>query len=396
MKTGKRVFITGATGILGNWVVAEALAGGYRPMVLMRDASEAHARERLEQALRLAGSAAPVEAVEIVRGDVRHRNFGMTRSAFEHLRTRIDLVIHGAASVSFDPKQDENTWLTNVLGVTHVVDLVADTGIPLYHVSTAYVAGNRLDLVREEELDAGQHFKNAYERSKFESEYLLRAAFRDHTIKGAILRPSIIVGAVHEGRIAQFFNFYGFMRLVDCVMSGRVRHNGRFKIALEPHCTKNLIPVDWAARAIWRIIEHEGPSGLNYHLTHPSPVPQGVLIDWANRHLREHGVYMEAGVVEGHGSNSLERLAQLSLRHYGSYLEQEPRFDRTNTDRALEGILPFPEMGMEFFDALYRFARAHDWSHPVLIEERPPAPGHGRAACTGEAWVTAELAGAPV
>jgi hypothetical protein len=39
----------------------------------------------------------------------------------------------------------------------------------------------------------------------------------------------------------------------------------------------------------------------------------------------------------------------------------EPVFDRTNTDRALGGALPFPEVSPEYFVRLLETARAQRW-----------------------------------
>lgn len=365
----QRVFITGATGILGSWVVADALRQGHRPTVLMRDASEEAARQRLDCVLSVAGLKHAAHEVQLYRGDVSRPSFGLSLAEVDRIRENTDLFIHCAASVSFDPNKEQDTWQTNVQGTVHVLDILADTDIPLYHVSTAYVAGKNQGLWRETDLHADQDFNNSYERSKYETEAMVQGAFASGKYRGAIFRPAIIVGATAGGRIAQFLNFYGFMRLIEAAADQRLHPGGPIRLPLDPACTKNLVPVDWTAAALWRIINHDGPSGQVYNLTHPAPLSLGALMDWSNKKLSGFGAAFEGSEALGEGT-LLERMAQMQLRHYNPYLKHEPQFDRTNTDRALGGSLPFPEMDEGFFDMLFHFARSQGWKNIFAQRKR--------------------------
>lgn len=138
---GKRVLLTGATGFLGSGLLERLLfdVGVERVDVVIRGRAE----ERLQWLLR--GSA-----------------FGSGRSrlgdgAFEDLVSSklkaipadiaegppavaddIDLVIHSAATVSFDPPINE-AFSVNLLGTTNLYEEARPR--PFLHVSTAYVAG---------------------------------------------------------------------------------------------------------------------------------------------------------------------------------------------------------------------------------------------------------------
>ena len=355
------VLITGATGILGGWVLRDAREKGYRVSALMRDPGMPEARRRLQRVVKLVCGDTDLSGIRIVLGDVSEPRLGLSPEDFEALRQRTGLAIHCAASVSFEPRQEEMIRRTNIDGVRHMLDFVAGTDIPLYHVSTAYVSGSRSGICRETELDMNQTFNNAYEQSKFESEHLIREAFTSGAARGAIFRPSIIVGASCSGKIAQFLNFYGFLKVMDAARSGRLLKDGYFRVALHPGCTKNLVPVDWAAAALWRIIEHDGPCGKTYHLTHPEPVLQQSLLEWANTRLNGHEVQVKFVKEITQDHSTLERMAKVCLRHYEPYLTTEPYFDRTNTDRALNGSLPFPATDHAFFDMLYDYARENEW-----------------------------------
>src|SRR5262249_59131655 len=101
-------------------------------------------------------------------------------------------------------------------GTANVLTLVrqrAPVPIPLLHLSTAYVCGERTGLVAEGELDVGQRFANGYESSKAEAEHLVRAAQKQGGIS-AVARPSIVVGRYRDGAIGQFTHIYTLIRLV--------------------------------------------------------------------------------------------------------------------------------------------------------------------------------------
>jgi 2-alkyl-3-oxoalkanoate reductase len=90
----------------------------------------------------------------------------------------LDLVIHGAAATGFN--LGERVYReVNIGGTANVLALIGQRGqapIPLLHLSTSYVCGERSGPVAEGELDVGQRFANGYESSKAEAERLVRAA----------------------------------------------------------------------------------------------------------------------------------------------------------------------------------------------------------------------------
>ncbi len=73
---------------------------------------------------------------------------------------------------------DATARRVNVGGTRTVIELARDAGrlARVVHWSTAMVSGDRHGTIYEEDLDAGQHFHNAYERTKYEAEQLVRNA----------------------------------------------------------------------------------------------------------------------------------------------------------------------------------------------------------------------------
>lgn len=356
----RSILITGGTGILGSWILGLALERGFAPIVLMRDASEEQARQRLAAVLALPGFEDRLDEVQILLGDTCQRELGLSEAQREALRGKLDMIIHCAASISFNPKKDFELQAANVDGLRHMMALVEGTDIPLYHVSTAYVAGMHSGRVMEHDL-LDTACKNTYERTKREAERIFREAIEAGEIRGAIFRPSIIVGATEGGLISQFHNFYSILRMVDVIQQGQLPAGESLRLQGNPESTLNLIPVDWVAQALWTIVEREGASGQTYHLTNSTPCRQQELNEWATRTLRPAGSQMGfQSRLDGEVTRA-EQVANASLTLYRAYLQDEPVFDRTNTDRALNGTLPCPHLDADFLDMLLGYARHQQW-----------------------------------
>ncbi|GMW00296.1 MAG: hypothetical protein AMXMBFR84_14340 [Candidatus Hydrogenedentota bacterium] len=372
---GKTVLLTGATGIMGSWVLGEALAKGVRPVVIMRDENPQRAQDRIDAVLRLIGKEQYRDRVRVVKGDASRPNFGLASALVDEFRSTLDAVLHCAASTSFNPSDDSDIWATNVEGVSHVLNFVRGTDITLYHVSTAYIAGTYPGLSHEDVLDRQQEFNNTYERSKFESEGMVRRGLKNGDFQGAIFRPAIIVGATDTGKISDFMNFYGFLRMADLASTRKGTGNTIVRVEASPDVRVNLVPVDWTAKALWHIIEAEGASGHAYHLTNPNAHPVGELKDWVNTLIHDQGLRFELVDRLDDATTTLENIAHNAFRHYRCYLKQQPDFDRTNTDRALNGTLPFPEIGPDTYSVLLDYARSQRWKG-IFANSKVSANGH--------------------
>ena len=73
----------------------------------------------------------------------------------------------------------------------------------LQYVSTCYVSGDFAGDYPEDVLDAGQHFRNHYESTKFAAEMLVREAIADG-LPATIYRPGIVVGDSSTGATQKY------------------------------------------------------------------------------------------------------------------------------------------------------------------------------------------------
>ncbi len=159
--SGKRVLITGATGFLGQ-VVLERLLLDFpqTPLVLLvRGRQSQTGRARVEYLLRKPSFNAIREKVgEIALLRMVDDRAAVVEGDFSksppQLPGDLDVVIHSAATVAFDPPIDEGVE-ANLLGALNLYrGVIASGSRPnLVHVSTAYVAGVAKGVVPEATLD---------------------------------------------------------------------------------------------------------------------------------------------------------------------------------------------------------------------------------------------------
>jgi len=105
--------------------------------------------------------------VQVHSGDVSQPNCGLDAAIYQRLSATTTRVIHSAATVRFDHSLDEARRM-NVEGTRRMLDFAAGARQlrSLAYVGTAYVAGERTGLVRENELAVGQAYRNTYEQTR--------------------------------------------------------------------------------------------------------------------------------------------------------------------------------------------------------------------------------------
>jgi alcohol-forming fatty acyl-CoA reductase len=147
--SGKTMLLTGVTGFLAQ-VVFERLLADFeetRIVLLVRSQTGATSRERVEYLFRKPAFDTLRERVGEDglrrmlddRVDVVDGDFGRGQP---EVPAGIDVAMHSAATVSFDPPIDE-AFMTNLQGAMNLYRGVIGGGSTpaLVHVSTAYVAG---------------------------------------------------------------------------------------------------------------------------------------------------------------------------------------------------------------------------------------------------------------
>ncbi len=360
------ILLTGATGLLGRFLLRDLSAQGRQVAVVVRGSKTAGAEARVDDLLRdwreVAGAEVPRPVV--LQGDITSPGLGLSPSALEWVAANVDEVVHSAASLSFERREsDGEPYASNVGGTANVLELCRTAGIRrLHHVSTAYVCGLRRGRVLESELDVGQTPGNDYERSKIESEQAVRAA--DFLDVLTVYRPSIIVGDLVNGFTNTFHGFYKPLRIVQPFVESFLQaslESGSLLdvLGMSGAERKNLVPVDWVSAVMSRIILDPSLHGGTYHLTSTRPTSVGILCRVFEQMVVEMA---ERPKVAGSGRAApafdpaiLSRLFGDQMQVYRAYWRDDPEFDSSATRRAVPDLAS-PALDEATIRRLCRFA----------------------------------------
>ena len=171
--TDEHVFLTGGTGFVGQAILERLLSShpDTRITVLVRSKGSQTGAARLSNLLRKPVFSAWVESL----GEVEARaQFERRVTAHEGSLTDvgtlpddIDVVLHSASTVSFDPPIDE-AFDTNVGGAHGVYGALLASGSDphVVHISTAYVGGIRKGIAPEASLTHDVDWRAEYEAAK--------------------------------------------------------------------------------------------------------------------------------------------------------------------------------------------------------------------------------------
>jgi long-chain acyl-CoA synthetase len=340
---GGLILLTGATGFLGAQIARLLLRDtDHRLAVLVRGQDEQDARRRLQRMWsdwpETQGAVASGRA-RVLPGDLGRPGLGLEPGVYAELKQTLTHIVHAAAELKLDGELEELRRI-NVGGTARLLELAraahADHGLERYaHVSTAYVAGGRTGEVAEEELTDRYGFANAYEQTKYEGELAVREAMRELPV--SVFRPGMVVGDSRTGEIRAFNTVYVPLRLY---LSGRLR-----LVPARPELRLNLVPVDYVAGAVARLLFDARAVGLTFHLTvDPDHLPQARELlrtarSWAAEELGE--APPAARFIPLQALARLPGAAKLPVPAFLlSYFNEDRRFRRDNVERLLGPYVP--------------------------------------------------------
>jgi thioester reductase-like protein len=369
------VLLTGATGLVGMELLARFLERTDRPVLAVvrgRDAAEAEARLRRTVSSLVGDADRYADRLVAVRGDIERPALGLDDSV-DALAESVTDIVHGAASVSFELGLPESRAI-NVEGTRRMLELAAlcarRAGLRSFnYISTAYVAGDQRGPATEEDLDVGQQHRNAYERTKFEAEQLVRAHAGELPV--SIFRPSIVVGDRRTGWTQSFNVLYGPLRAFA--------QGAYAAVPARRTAPVDVVSVDYVADAIFALATAGPAAGQTYHLTAGDEVATvGELVDLAaERFGRPAPVAVPPALYRRVVSPLLLRAVDGRRRRmlrrsevYFPYFAIDAEFDDTQARAALgpSGIRPAPLPA--YFDRLVAFALRARWGQESVTRHQ--------------------------
>jgi thioester reductase-like protein len=383
------IFVTGATGYLGSYLVAGLLAGHPDPLnLLVRSKSDQEARERLWQSLQLHFAFPEFlgyinSRIHIFRGELTSDHLGLDDQNYRTLVDTTQSIIHCAASLN--RKSERQCLNVNLRGTLEVIQLARRAqnrnGLLRYsHVSTVAVAGKRQNEVVTEDsaIDWSLSDYDPYARTKKFCEHMANQLLAD--VPRTIFRPAIVMGDTKRAETTQF----------DMVQAFDVL--SRFPVLpLRPNDKIDIVPADYVSKAIVTIHQKERPTYGIYHL---SSGQGSQTYREITDSLAAAGGWRRPKFVPSFGKPFSATIDRLSRRHgaighgasllkvFWPYLDWNTVFDNS---RVVAELGEAPAKFSTYAYPLLKFSRANKFHYPARPWPSTAAPA-GKPTVAGSAY----------
>jgi len=380
-----RILLTGGTGFLGSHLAAELLRSGYRIFLLARPLKQRRADERVAKLLDWFGIAPDLRRnLRIIEGTIEKPGMGLSSKVLSDcLENKVE-VIHCASNTSFAERKRPEVEAANIDGLLNLLDFASTSRcVFFHHLSTAYAAGRKEGLCREE-LVYTDNFTNVYEETKARGERLASEHCRAAGIRLNIYRPSIVYGDSRTGRSLLFNALYYPVKTMfflknlyeadilerggrkAAMMGVRRESDGSLylPIRLEVDSAEgiNFIPVDYFVAAFVAILEDSLEGGI-FHIVNAQQKTMADLIDYTRRLFNIRGMEpCRPEDFEARPRNALEILFNDYLEAYGPYMRDKRTFAMDKARGILaKRAITCPESNFEVFSRCMNYALEVDW-----------------------------------
>jgi nucleoside-diphosphate-sugar epimerase len=281
MPLDETIFLTGFPGFIAGRLVSRLSREGARFILLTQP--EFAARARAEVARIAAETNAPASGFRLVEGDITRERLGLSAADLELAREEATMLFHLAAVYDLGVER-ELAYRVNVEGTRNVNSFARELHrLRRYHyVSTCYVAGRRIGLIREDELRHEAGFRNHYEETKYAAELEVEAL--KGTLPVTIHRPAVVCGDSRTGETAKYDGIYYLIKyLLKWPKPLSLVNIGNDEVRL------NVVPVDFVVEAMAALAADEAAIGTTVQLADPDPLTTRELFDVIARQLGGRG-----------------------------------------------------------------------------------------------------------
>ncbi len=286
IKEPQRVFLTGATGYIGAFLLHELLQQTEASIYcLVRASTPESGKQKICRNLEhYLGFLEPKLSSRIIPviGDLSQPLLGLTEQQFRKLAREIDGIYHNGAFVNLIYPYIA-LRAANVSGTQEVLRLASQIKTkPVHFISTLDVFQSsvyaQMKIIEEQDkLAYCEELTNGYAQSKWVAEKLVMAA-GERGIPVSIYRLGMVAGHSQTG-----------VSKTDDLICRMIKSFIQLESAPEIDLLINLTPVDYVTQAIVCLSRQEASIGKAFHLINPQSLPLSQLI----KEIKTFGYLME-------------------------------------------------------------------------------------------------------
>jgi len=194
---------------------------------------------------------------KVLKSNIVKARLGLSLKDYKDLTKEVTAIVHCAANTKFSLPLNEARKI-NFQGTVNVCTFAQKCRNleKFAFVSTAYVAGKRIGMVKESDLRHNEGFINTYEQSKYEAEVYLDE-LKDK-LPMNIYRLSTVVGRASDGNVSNFNAVHLALKLYY--------HNLAPFLPASEGSYVDFIPLEFAISSIYHIFCKRFLSGFTYHI----------------------------------------------------------------------------------------------------------------------------------
>jgi amino acid adenylation domain-containing protein/thioester reductase-like protein len=269
------IFLTGATGFLGAFLLYELLQQTQADIYcLVRSETLESGKKKIQSSLEsyLLWDESFNSRIIPILGDLSEPLLGLSEEKFQKMASQLDAIYHNGALVNFTYPYSV-LKAPNVLGTQEVLRLACQVKVkPVHFISTisvVYPNNPDVEVVREQDsLDDAKMPSDGYAQSKWVAEKLVTIA-RERGIPVCIYRPGRISGDSQTGACNPGDHTYRMIK--GCIQLGSIPNQD---IQL------NLSPADYVSKAIVYLSSQKESLGKAFHLVNPQPLPLSEMVNY--------------------------------------------------------------------------------------------------------------------
>ncbi|RMJ25141.1 Male sterility protein [Aspergillus sp. HF37] len=270
-----RVFLTGATGFLGTYLLHYLLSMPTVKQVacLARSSGNMTANARIQKALEKYelwdGKLEKMQKIIVLEGDLAHDSLGLAEDQFHWLANWASVVFHVGARVNWCEPYEAH-YEPNVVGTRNVIRLTVHGRRKalqyLSSIDTWNVTGfvNKVERVFEDEPLQPHMASLAYDLGYSQSQWVVDEMVQRARARGlpaVIYRPGFIIGD-RSRAIGNPDDFFGRL-VIGCIQCGYFPYLPRQRL--------EWVTVDYVCSAILHIASRFNSLGRAYHLVSTDP-----------------------------------------------------------------------------------------------------------------------------